>query len=71
VKDNGQGIDSRFFEDIFRIFKRLNEEDDSVRGTGVGLTFVKKIVERHNGQIWVESELDRGSCFNFTLKLGD
>ncbi|TQF71252.1 PAS domain-containing sensor histidine kinase [Pseudoalteromonas luteoviolacea] len=71
VKDNGQGIDSRFFEDIFRIFKRLNEEDDSVRGTGVGLTFVKKIVERHNGQIWVESELGRGSCFNFTLKLGD
>ncbi|KZN28590.1 hypothetical protein N480_10895 [Pseudoalteromonas luteoviolacea S2607] len=71
VKDNGQGIDSRFFEDIFRIFKRLNEEDDSVRGTGVGLTFVKKIIERHNGQIWVESELGRGSCFNFTLKLGD
>ncbi|MCG7548102.1 PAS domain S-box protein [Pseudoalteromonas sp. Of7M-16] len=71
VKDNGIGIEGRFFEDIFRIFKRLNEEDDSVRGTGVGLTFVKKIVERHNGQIWVESELEQGSCFNFTLKLGE
>ncbi|KZN58617.1 hypothetical protein N473_04090 [Pseudoalteromonas luteoviolacea CPMOR-1] len=71
VKDNGIGIDTCFFEDIFRIFKRLNEEDDAVRGTGVGLTFVKKIIERHSGHIWVESEVGQGSCFNFTLKLGD
>ena len=69
VKDNGMGIDERFFEDIFRIFKRLNEEGDTVRGTGVGLTFVKKIVERQGGQIWLESQLGIGSCFYFTLNM--
>jgi len=69
VKDNGIGIEARFFKDIFRIFKRLNEEDDKVRGTGVGLTFVKKIIERHNGNIWLESGVGRGTCFYFTLKM--
>lgn len=67
VRDNGIGIDARFFSDIFRIFKRLNEEDDTVKGTGVGLTFVKKIVERHSGRIWLESELGVGTTFYFTL----
>jgi PAS domain S-box-containing protein len=69
VKDNGIGIDEQFFSDIFRIFKRLNSENDAVRGSGVGLTFVKKIVERHEGTIWLESEPDNGSCFYFTLNL--
>ncbi|MNU05315.1 Phytochrome-like protein cph1 [compost metagenome] len=52
---------------MFRIFKRLNAEDDKVRGSGVGLTFVRKIIEGHNGQIWVESEPGKGSTFYFTL----
>ncbi|REL37163.1 PAS domain-containing sensor histidine kinase [Thalassotalea euphylliae] len=69
VKDNGIGIDKRFFTDIFRIFKRLNEENDAVRGTGVGLTFVKKIIERQNGQIWLESSVGNGTCFYFTLNM--
>lgn len=69
VKDNGIGIDEQFFSDIFRIFKRLNSESDAVRGSGVGLTFVKKIVERHEGTIWLESEPGKGSCFYFTLNL--
>lgn len=69
VKDNGQGIDKAFFQDIFRIFKRLNDEEDSEKGTGVGLTFVKKIIERHNGRIWVDSELGKGTTFFFTLNL--
>lgn len=69
VKDNGIGIPESFYQDVFRIFKRLNDEDDSVKGTGVGLTFVKKIVERHQGRIWLESEVGIGTTFYFTLKL--
>ncbi|NDF12111.1 MAG: PAS domain S-box protein [Proteobacteria bacterium] len=67
VKDNGIGIAKQFYDDVFRIFKRLNDEDDSIKGTGVGLTFVKKIIERHNGSIWIESEVGEGSTFFFTL----
>lgn len=67
VKDNGIGIDEKFFDDIFRIFKRLNTEDDTKKGTGVGLTFVKKIIERHSGKIWLESEEGVGTTFYFTL----
>ncbi len=67
VRDNGIGIAPEFHNEVFRIFKRLNQEDDAVRGTGVGLTFVKKIVERHHGRIWVESEPGSGSTFFFTL----
>jgi len=67
VRDNGIGIPSKFYDDVFRIFKRLNDEDDNVRGTGVGLTFVKKIIERHNGQIWIESKMGKGSTFFFTI----
>ncbi len=67
VKDNGMGIAKHFYEDVFRIFKRLNHEDDDVRGTGVGLTFVKKIIEYHGGRIWIESEEGAGTSFFFTL----
>lgn len=67
VRDNGIGIPPKFFNDVFRIFKRLNDEDDNVKGTGVGLTFVKKIIERHNGQIWIESEIGAGTTFYFTI----
>ena len=67
VRDNGMGIAPEFHNDIFRIFKRLNEEDEAAKGTGVGLTFVKKIVERHQGRIWVDSSLGKGSTFYFTL----
>lgn len=67
VKDNGIGIAPQFHEDVFRIFKRLNDEDDTTKGTGVGLTFVKKIIERHNGRIWIESEPGEGSTFFFTI----
>lgn len=67
VKDNGIGIDPEFYEDVFRIFKRLNAEDDSVKGTGVGLTFVKKIVERHGGVIWIEPNEPTGTVFYFSI----
>jgi len=68
VKDNGRGIAPEFHEEIFRIFRRLQSSADSEDGTGVGLTFVKKIVERHGGKIWIESEPNEGTVFYFTLE---
>ncbi len=68
VRDNGRGIDAQFHDDIFRIFKRLQASEGNEDGTGVGLTFVKKIVERHGGRIWLESEPGKGSAFYFTLE---
>jgi two-component system sensor kinase FixL len=70
VKDNGIGVSEEFHEDIFRLFKRLNAEDDDKKGTGVGLTFVRKIVERHGGQIWLDSVPGKGSTFCFTIEHG-
>jgi len=70
VRDNGIGIEEEFYEEIFRIFKRLNEEDDDKKGTGVGLTFVRKIIDRHGGRIWLESSLGKGTTFYFTLTQG-
>lgn len=67
IKDNGIGIPREHQKDIFRIFKRLDDREDSIRGTGIGLTFVKKIVERHNGKIWLESQPGSGSIFHFTI----
>jgi PAS domain S-box-containing protein len=68
VKDNGRGIAAQFYEEIFRIFKRLQStKGEGEEGTGVGLTFVKKIIERHEGKIWLESEVGVGTTFYFTL----
>lgn len=68
VKDNGIGIQEKFFNDIFRMFKRIpGPIEDKEPGTGVGLTFVKKIIERHNGTIWLESLPGQGTTFYFTL----
>jgi PAS domain S-box-containing protein len=67
VRDNGKGIPKEFHEDIFRIFKRLEKPQDTDDGTGAGLTFVRKIIGRHDGDVWLESEIGQGTTFYFTL----
>ena len=65
VRDNGIGIEKQFHDKIFKIFHSLNKSKDS---TGIGLSIVKKIVNLHKGEIWLDSEPGKGSTFYFTLK---
>lgn len=65
VSDNGKGIDAHYQTAIFEMFKKL---DDNPKATGIGLAIVKKIIDLYNGTIWLESKVNQGTTFHFTIK---
>ena len=65
VKDNGMGIEKKHHKKIFKIFHAL---DKSKTSSGIGLSIVKKIIDHYGGEIWLESEVSKGTIFHFTLK---
>jgi signal transduction histidine kinase len=68
VRDNGIGIEQKDHENIFNIFRRLHGRED-YDGSGIGLAACSKIIERHGGEIWLESEPGKGTIFYFTLPI--
>ncbi len=66
IKDNGIGIESKYFDRLYNIFYRLHTKEE-YPGTGIGLPICKKIIQRYGGKIWVESELNKGTTFYFTI----
>ena len=70
VIDTGIGISEENMNELFQPFKQVNNlETRKQQGTGLGLTLVKKFVELHGGEVWVESELGKGSTFGFTMPI--
>ncbi|MBD3315763.1 MAG: PAS domain-containing sensor histidine kinase, partial [Chitinivibrionales bacterium] len=66
IRDNGAGFDKKFARSIFEPFKRVHAEAD-FRGTGIGLSIVQRVIQRHGGNVWAEGEVGQGATFSFTL----
>ncbi len=70
INDNGLGIDKEYHGKIFGVFQKLHNHEDYT-GSGIGLAICEKIVTKHNGNIWLDSELEKGSTFHVSLKKGN
>ncbi|SHJ74322.1 His Kinase A (phospho-acceptor) domain-containing protein [Clostridium cavendishii DSM 21758] len=69
VSDTGLGIEEQYYKTIFDRFKQIDNAINKSKGTGLGLWICKSIIEKHNGEIWVESEFGKGSIFSFTIPM--